>query len=83
MQELSFEGLLEAVLKLDSQQKRVLVQAIGRLEFEPSALELDSTESLYGKYAYPPLEISPEALLEEIRLSANAWEAEIDEFHKH
>lgn len=40
----------------------------------------EHTESLYGKYANPSLDISAEALEATIHEAATAWEEELDEF---
>jgi hypothetical protein len=96
MADITFEEILQAVQKLNPQQKALLAQSLDMppLDMGPTRAELiaeleslraagafDQVESLRNKYANPALEaLTDEQLSADIHAAANAWEQEMDEF---
>ncbi len=96
MSDITFEEILQAVQKLNPQQKELLAQSleISAFDMEPTRKELiaelealraagafDNVESLRNQYANPVLDaLTDVQLLADIHEAATEWEKELNEF---
>ncbi len=91
----AYEHVLEMARQLKPEEQQALIKALQPQTALPINRELvlaefarrkaaglfENAESLYGKFAYPQVELTEEALLATIREFSTEWEDELDEFY--